>query len=243
MAKAEGKQKAQITMDMVVRYYKVPAVVGVVMAVVIYVAWMQLGSALKGYSEFSQGQKKLETIEERIRAVQNKLGGNYEATKQVADRSLPQEKPIFEAFTALMGIANENGLTIINLSSTPGSLATESAELVSTNKRSQASDKVESLGVSMKVEGNETQVNALLANVSRVVPLMDINKVSISVRGGTENNPEVVTVADIDLSVYWMLPEQQGTARTTTAAPVVELTSQNQNTVRELLNFKYYGVN
>jgi hypothetical protein len=219
-----------------VRFYRVPAVTGIVAVVVMVMGWGQINKILEQQRQLVDYKQQVAALDKRLAVLRDQAEGGLEQTKLVTLRALPEEKPVFEAFSALTALAGETGVTVMELSSTPGSLATASG-MIDAGKGGVGGG-ARSIQMKLSVEGEELAVNNYLSKVIKVVPLVDLNTVKLS-SGVAEGDQAVRYKVDVEMSVYWM-PSFKSAA---TPSQTPELTPEQEQVVQDLLGYKYYGIN
>jgi len=233
---SKEEQNSKISFQAMLRFYKVPAMAGLAVVVLLFLGWKQINGIMDGQRQLIDYKKQVVALDERLVILRNQADGGLMQAKKVADRALPEGKPVFEAFTGLTALAGETGVVVNELTSAPGNLATESGTL---NADAGRNGGARSMRVKLKVEGEELAVNNYLTQVIRMVPLIDLDIVKLSASSVKEG--EVPRYwAEVELSVYWM---PVLATKNTKGQNTAEMTPEQERVVQELLGYKYYGIN
>lgn len=234
MIKEDSSSK--MSLEMMVRYYRVSVMAGLAVVVLLFLGWNQITGILNQQKTYTKQRAQLADLNKRLGVLRGQSESGFDQIKKVVNRALPPEKPVFEAFSALSSLAGETGVVLSELSSTPGSLATASA---STSTDRGGGFGAKSMVMKLSIEGEERQVNEYLSQVIRLVPIVDLNTVKLS-RKNSEGDEAPRYTMELDVSVYWM-PKVKVTAND--GAPIQELTEKQQETIQDLLGYRYYGIN
>ena len=219
------------------KYYRVPMVVAVVSLGLMMFSWTQYSQLTIARKDLADDGQELEAINRKVAFLKSQDSATLAHNKEVVNRALPGEKPVFAAVTGLRGAARASGVLVSELTSAPGQISTGSA---TTSKQTAQPGNVGTLVVEMGVEGSLPAINDYLLRVSEMVPLVGLESVEISVMGDSPEGEEANYRADLELQVYWMLPAAP--AKTGTSAPVAGLSANAEGTLISVEGFKFYGL-
>lgn len=161
--------------------------------------YLELRSDLKSEEEaFDKLNETLSTLEKLS------LEG-LDVEQSLAESALPPEKPIFEVLTNLNRLASSSGIALRELSSKPGSLASESAvtgRSVRTVSRGDKTVRPDSFTLTVSIEGSYDNMRNFFLKVNDLLPIIALNEVRITSRDEDRFNSEV------DFLVYWKAREE-----------------------------------
>ncbi len=171
--------------------------------VLIFGGYISVKGIFGEHQNLNKAEKELEVLEDEVLAFETLKSKDLEAMTEVVDKALPSEKPVFDVLTLVSELASETGVSVSQLSSNPGELATGSARLDqqknNSNKAKNAKEYSE-LQVTLEVDGSFQGLNEFILGLNELLPLIDLKEVRISLLGREEQQFS----GEVDLSVYWM---------------------------------------
>lgn len=189
------------------RYLALSVGIGLVVVLVVFVGIIpQVQAILNLQRETSGQQQQVTKLEQKVRQFEQVLNPEILAQIQTVDILLPSQKPLLGLLASLDSVANLSGVSYSGIELTPGSIATESAELeangfVATTPRASVatggSTDADSLDVRLRVNGTLEQLNQFLALIERTAPISTVISLSLTPQGRpvllSTDSPETVT--------------------------------------------------
>lgn len=215
------------------RYFLPGAIAIAVLVLGMVFTVSSVGAIYQSLTIISDTQESMDEVNQRLARLDELSRGELQTMKSVIDQALPAQKPVFETLTAVRAISQEVGVVITDLSSRPGNLASESANLrqvVSAQGRQNRATQrntplYEKINVTLEVEGTFNQLNEFFKRLVTITPLMDLDTVRVSSRGIAASDPNTKFSSEVDLAVYWMAAS---TTSKTDLADLVELSGDEQ---------------
>lgn len=197
------------------RKYMIFAIAMVVIGVLILLfgVFAQIGGLVELINATNAEKETERSLQNKATALQQVNYMDEFSKSNNVSMALPSEKPLLQLITGVNNVAQETGVTLFDLVSAPGKLATESAT-TSTNAVAQsvvdtATDipGVNVLTIGMKANGTLAQINAFLDSIEKITPITQATKLKLSVLPVTaSDNPapgEEKYEAELELSTYY----------------------------------------
>jgi len=163
-------------------------------------SWSAIGK-LRG--EIETTKDELVQVEQAVTILEQLGEGELTDKREIAERAIPREKPIFTMLESLNVLASTTGVSITDLSSSPGSLATASASLREVTKPSRtASLPYELVTITLQVRGEFESMKQFISGLGNMVPLVDLAEVRM--RSQATAAELVQFNGEMDLQAYWM---------------------------------------
>lgn len=140
--------------------------------------------------------------------------------------ALPQEKSVPTILTTIEGLANQSGVSIIDMSLTnPGSLATAAATRQSTAEKKIGAS---TLPFSLTASGTYAQIRAFVGEINKVRRLFDVTSFDLSI-GGTGTTQVRLSL----IAFYQPLPTKVGNVQ----APVALLSQKEEEVLGKVTGY------
>lgn len=182
----------------------------------VVVTFRQLTSAYATSQSNRNLEKKVQEAESELAAVQSLASGDIVEQFDLAEKALPGYKPIFESLSDISSLAAVSGITVRDLSTRPGSVATEAAKIRTASSRS--SSQAQEIKMTLEINGSFSSMMAFFRGLSDLLPLVDLAELRVDSRGGSSSTDSVFS-GQMDLIIYWYpapeIPKTLSPGRTT----------------------------
>jgi len=196
-------------------------------------SWSAIGR-LRG--EIETTKEELVQVEQAVTLLEQLGEGELSDKREIAERAIPREKPIFTMLESLNVLASTTGVSITDLSSSPGSLATASASLRESTKPSRATSlPYELVTITLQVKGEFESMKQFISGLGSMVPLVDLSEVRIRSQASTAE--QVQFNGEMDLLAYWM---QEPEIKLTKVDAKTFSRDDHQELVEKLKSFQEY---
>lgn len=215
------------------RYFLPAAVLGLISLIFIGVGGVYANKFLELRSELKSEEETLEEVMSTLRTLENLSLEGLDTEQLIVETALPAEKPIFEVLTNLSRIASSSGIALRQLSSKPGSLATESAvtgRSVSTSP-SKGKEKPDNFKLTVSLEGPYQNMRTFFDLVNNTVPLIALDEVRITSRDESSFSSEV------DFLVYWK-PREKVVVNSNTNVQYQPFSQEQESVLAEIVRLQ-----
>lgn len=168
--------------------------------------------------------------------------------RQLVAAALPSKKPLLELLTGLNVVAGNNQVIFADFQLTPGEIASEAAELISSGTRTRAATTkrgstaasslaYSTLDVQLTIEGDFASVQGFITDVERLAPLTTIKSLSLKTKTAPEGvieGSDPVEAAMVVNTYYFTKP-----LTATLTAPLPQLTAQDTAVLEEVVQYLY----
>ncbi len=232
----EPKDKSQINFKVIwtTRKYMV-FTVGIVALIVCLVAfgmYPQVAAVLKLRAEYQNEKPKLDKLQAKLAELQNVLFTEEFVHAPLVNEALPSNKPLLEFLTSLNTIAVVNEIAVTNFEINPGIIATDASQV---NQASKAKGSVDSLELSLEIEGSFDQLQAFLLDIERISPFTTITTLSLG-KGASaaDRGTDRLISASLTTKTYFFVQ----TIKATVEAPLPKLGANDRNVLNALAEFQ-----
>ena len=171
--------------------------------ILIFATIPQIRTSLSINDQVEKEKPKVAKLESKLANLENVLVTSEFAQSQLVNLALPSKKPLIELLISLQSSALQSQAEIINFEVSPGSLATESAQIKTTSRNSQGSDYLE---MEVSLSGTFASIQQFLKYTEQFTPFTIISRISIDV---PEEDLESITTspdettADLTIRTYY----------------------------------------
>lgn len=178
------------------RKYILLSVLGVLCVIVMMVvAGQQVLTANQHRQEAVDQKAKTEQIRQKAMEAQAVLSSvEYAQSQEIVNKALPNTKPFLDLLANLDRVGLATGVTVSNLSITPGSLASVSA----TTKQTSQAKQYEAVDLSFTVTSTFDAFREFMSTLEKVAPFTTVIKFDITERTGTQISDQQAN-ADVQL--------------------------------------------
>lgn len=186
----------------------------------------QINSLFDLRREIEAGQEKTAILRQKTIDLENIDAQEAFNSLASVDKILPSKKPLLELLTSLNVVAGKNNIVFMDMSLSPGKIASESAEFLGvakkTSKKKKAqpqkkNDGYDTLIVELEIAGLFSDVQQFFLDVERVAPLTTITSLSIDIKSDNIIKPSDEVQAELVLSSYYFT--QSITANVSSSLP------------------------
>lgn len=169
------QSKTQLTL-LQLKVWWFPAMVGVVVILgFLLVVLPQAQRLIELRDSIAAGKKVLTQLQQKVDQITQLEPGYIEELSGVVSLALPDHKPFYEMFSLLQQLAVEAGVTLGDFDLSPGSLASNSAQTKSVDKRGYVA-----LDTTLTIQGTTDQVVFFIDKLQRSLPLVTVTSISMS---------------------------------------------------------------
>ncbi len=204
----------------------------------------QINGIFDTQREISQGQEKLSSLRQKTQDLENIEAREAFSSVESVNRILPSKKPLLELLSALNLVAGRNNVSFVDLSLSPGKIASESAEFIgdaktSARKRSsqqKSSDKgYDTLTVELEVSGLFSKVQQFFEDIEKVAPLITITSLSLDIKSDDIIRPTDEVQAEIVLDTYYFTQA----VKAGLSSNLPDIGSKEQEIIAEINSYLY----
>lgn len=191
----------------------------------IFLAVSSVFTILDTRSELLAVEQTNESLENRVIKLRSLQEGELSQIETVVNAALPNEKPIFNALRAVNDLADETGIFLSELESSPGSVASSSGKvLVNPQASSRNNALFERINIDLEIKGELSAINDFLDSILQVSPLMELKTVRISF--GNAQGEEKLFSSEIELEIYWKPPKQSSNSKISPTSQIQDLSEK-----------------
>jgi Tfp pilus assembly protein PilO len=239
------KEKVSFSSLLLNRRYLVMSVVGGLLIILILFSGFipQINSLFELNDQINRDEKKLSALRQKAVDLENIEAQEAYRYVDSVDQILPSKKPLLELLTSLNMVATRNNVRFNNLSLTPGEIASESAEFLSSAKSSKkkrskktANQKeFDTLNVELEISGMFSDMQKFFLDIERVAPLITITGLSLDINSDNIVKSTDQVKAELVLSTYYFT--QSVSAALETSLP--NIGSREQEIITEIRGYSY----
>jgi hypothetical protein len=245
------KNKPEINIQSLVtnRRYLIFSGVSILVALMVVFSGIipQINSLLDLRQDINQGQEKLILLRQKTTDLENIEAREAYDSLESVDRILPSKKPLLELLTALNLVAGKNDVIFVDMSLSPGKIASESAEFLDVAKTSAKRKKVQpatgdgydSLVVELEIFGLFSDVQRFFLDIEKVAPLTTITSLSLDIKSDDIIRPSDEVQAEVVLGSYYFT--QSVAASLGSSLP--NIGSKEREIIAEIKNYLYPTLN
>ncbi len=169
---------------------------------------------------------------------------NADSVKDV-NLALPSEKPLLALLATTNQLAQSSGVTVANVDTSPGKLATTSGKLTApdtSNPSDPANNpnlprEVRTLNIQVEVRGTLAQINQFIQQMEQATPFVNISQIALSslAQGANTNasTSQDVFSAKLNLTTYYFAQS----VSVLVDAPLPDIGPQEQDLLKNLSSF------
>ena len=243
------KQEINIRSLVINRRYLIFSGIGilVVLMVVFLGIIPQVNNLLDMRREIDSGQERLSILRQKTIDLENIEAREAYDSLESVNRLLPSKKPLLELLTALDLVSGKNNVTFVDLSLSPGKIASESAEFLDVAKttsrrkkvQSPTGDGYDSLVVELEIFGLFNNVQQFFLDIEKVAPLTTITSLSLDIKSDNIIRPSDEVQAEVVLGSYYFT--QSVAAGLGSSLP--NIGNKEQEIIEEIKNYFYPTIN
>jgi Tfp pilus assembly protein PilO len=183
--------------------------------------------------EIKVGQEKVAVLRQKTIDLENIEAREAYKSQDLVNKILPSKKPLLELLTSLNTVASQNNVIFVDLSLSPGKIASESAEFLgeakSSSQRKKTQPKVnlegyDTLVVEVEISGLFSDVQNFFLDIEKVAPLTTITSLSLDIKSDDIIRPSDEVQAELVLSSYFFT--QSVTANLSSSLPNIGIKEQ-----------------
>lgn len=186
-------------------------------------------------SEYQALQSDIEDLEFRISKLNALREGELANLQDIVLEALPPQKPVFNSLKAINDLALEANITLSELESRPGSVATASSKIIvnpqSTSERTRS---YERLNIDLAIEGQLNAINFFLDQLVVSAPLMELKTVRITSDSISPDPSLQVFSSEIELEIYWKPIPPTDTTKINSNSPIEQLSDSETEIIESL---------
>ncbi len=243
------KQEINIRSLVINRRYLIFSGIGilVVLMVVFLGIIPQVNNLLDMRREIDSGQERLSILRQKTIDLENIEAREAYDSLESVNRLLPSKKPLLELLTALDLVSGKNNVTFVDLSLSPGKIASESAEFLDVAKttsrrkkiQSSTGDGYDSLVVELEIFGLFNNVQQFFLDIEKVAPLTTITSLSLDIKSDNIIRPSDEVQAEVVLGSYYFT--QSVAAGLGSSLP--NIGNKEREIIEEIKNYLYPTIN
>jgi hypothetical protein len=205
--------------------------------------WPQIQSVMTGWSTLQKQQQVVERLERKTAELEQvPLSQAYSKAEQVS-QTLPSGKQLLSLLSALNTVVTASQVRVTQIELSPGSIATESAQVAAPTTTSKTKKKVastkpkeeyDSIDIELTIEGSLPSINGFLDRIESTAPLMLVTDLSLSQRAN-KDAPAGQFQATLVVSSYYFTK----TVSAALEAPLPQLGSTETESLAALAKFAY----
>lgn len=207
----------------------------------------QINSLFDLRDEIESGREKVSVLRQKTTDLENIEAREAFNSLESVDRILPSRKPLLELLSALNIVAGKNDVVFIDLSLSPGKIASESAEFLDVAKTKTGRKKVQSISgdgydtlvVELEIFGLFANVQKFFLDIEKVAPLTTITSLSLDIKSDDIISPADEVQAEVVLGSYYFT--QSVSSKVSSALP--NIGSKEREIIAEIKDYLYPAVN
>jgi len=231
------KKKSEINFKSLIinrRYLLFSMAIALVSLIVIFSGiTSQINNIFDLRREIKVGQEKVAVLRQKTIDLENIEAREAYKSQDLVNKILPSKKPLLELLTSLNTVASQNNVIFVDLSLSPGKIASESAEFLgeakSSSQRKKTQPKVglegyDTLVVEVEISGLFSDVQNFFQDIEKVAPLTTITSLSLDIKSDDIIRPSDEVQAELVLSSYFFT--QSVTANLSSSLPNIGIKEQ-----------------
>lgn len=141
--------------------------------------------------DLQDGQDKLNLLRQKMTDFENIEAREAYSSLDTVNKILPSKKPLLELLASLNQMANKNRVSFLDLSLSPGEIASQSADFLNdakkSNKKSQKTSPnsgkgYDTMNIELEISGLFSDVQEFFIDLERMAPLTTISSLSLDVK-------------------------------------------------------------
>lgn len=215
-------------------------VIGLAVLLVVVVILPQIQGSVATWGTLSKERKTVAQMEKKSAELSNFASSPLLAKSSQVDLLLPNSKPLLELLTGLYQVANVNQVNFTDVELAPGSIATESSQVVTRRKNTD----YDSIDVALTVRGDLEQLNRFFDAIENVAPLSIITQLTLNQRRVTTTRQQAIATpttpstefeANIIVTTYYFTKPVTAALQT----PLPPIGAAEEELVAKFDNFNY----
>ncbi|MFC1653223.1 hypothetical protein ACFL1M_00045 [Patescibacteria group bacterium] len=218
-----------------IKQYWVPIVSGLFILLSLFLVLIPSFSEIsKTRFENKRIEKSLNDLNKKYSILDSLTESSLNGQVSLVEGALPSEKPVFNIINMIQAGAGTLGVVVDSFEFSPGSLATESAQLKNKSRKSSGVGDVEFINAEISVVGTFDQVLAFVDLIENSLPVTEVDSVSVS--SGNIEFGELKS--NLLLKVYYSLPP---TSIGKVSSPISELTDEQGSVIEEIKKYSLFA--
>ncbi len=231
------KKKSEINFKSLIinRRYLLFSMVSALVALIVIFSGItsQINNIFDLRREIRVGQEKVAVLRQKTIDLENIEAREAYKSQDLVNKILPSKKPLLELLTSLNTVASQNNVIFVDLSLSPGKIASESAEFLGEAKSSSQRKKTQlkvnlegydTLVVEVEISGLFSDVQNFFLDIEKVAPLTTITSLSLDIKSDDIIRPSDEVQAELVLSSYFFT--QSVTANLSSSLPNIGIKEQ-----------------
>lgn len=218
--------KEQIKFEVILLRWRsfVPSLVFTLITLVsVFITYQNARSIWQLRQDYRSGQTELNQVEADLDRIEELKAGELEQYQTIVDEVLPNQKPLFTSLEALSVVAERYDVDLSSLSTRPGSVATPSANIITTTRSRGSNAEYEALRFTVQLFGTTDNIKQFLDGLLNLKPLIGLSSVSIN----PSADSQAVTSSRLEIEAYYYV----GGSR---AGQLEQLNSEQLDTITQL---------
>jgi len=181
------------------RYLVLTVVLGVAVLGLVALLWMQeVPQVVDLWGKLQTEKQNAAALQRKAAALQSSAAIDQVDNYHKIDTLLPSKKPLLQLLDNLGAAATSAQVSLSQIQTTPGRVATNSAQLqsdASTLAVSVPNEKINGidvLDVGVTVDGSLPQINAFVKNIENITPISDITQFQLTQTMGSQQTSQGV---------------------------------------------------
>lgn len=222
----------------------IPAIgVGVVCIILLGFSFTNITQGFQSRDTRLETQDEITDLQERIVKLEALESGELDNIENLVYLALPEEKPVFDSLTVVSALSKETEISVKNLDSQPGSVATPSSKIVvkpqSNVPANNARLPFEKLAVNLEVSGEVDGIRDFLTKILSSAPLMELNSVRISGTNFDDTTGKQSFSSELELEAYWQA-KKDSSSTISVSSNIEQLSDEEINTVNQIRELSRY---
>jgi hypothetical protein len=158
-----------------------------------YVLLAQLPQVIQVHNDMKTEEEKLEQLRQKAASLQDTSFIDQEGNRQRIDILLPSKKPLLQLLNNTGKAADDAGVTLASIETSPGRIASGSAQLQSAVSQFDFSapgtkiNGIDVLTIGLSVNGTLPQLNAFFKKIEQITPISDIIQLQLNSQSSSPN--------------------------------------------------------
>lgn len=179
------------------------------------------------YQQHQAELPKLSRLEQKLTSLETIRFSPEFAQVDLVNQVLPSRKPLQELMVSLSSISSSTGVTIKHFEISPGIVASDAAA-VAAQVRGPSQSGIDTLDVSLTVEGSDLEVQNFIQSVENMAPFTMITQLALTTKLGESEQSR--REAEMSTSTYFFTQS----IRATVEAPLPQIATAEQQLLASL---------
>lgn len=229
-------EKHVLTLNYIATNYRyfLPTIVSVIAVVFLFpIGINNFSKSIQNLQEIKKLETETEGLSVRIARLEELRAGELASMNDLVGNALSGKKPVFESLRAITALGEETEVSVNELDTSPGTVASASARLAESTLADSDETKLSQLDISLYLNGKVDAIYNYLTGLLSLTPLMDLNTVRIS-------GSDVKSNSEVDLKVYWYPSVASEPLKVTSKTRLEELSSEQVDIIEQIQLLKSY---